>query len=191
MLMASILLGWCRGTATTTTSESMCLAVQVGPSTADPHEPDNHGSGVHWLSLVIFMGLALMLGLMLGMICGWKLHKRSLRKKDMVVVEHIFISAPDEAAGAAEDPVPTTTEETAEAAEEAAPASAHSDGQPGAPTPPTRSFFTTRTGKKFHSRRNCYGLRHSAGTFEAEECPADLTLCILCARAQQGPGTGA
>jgi hypothetical protein len=83
MLMASILLGWCRGTATTTTSEGMCLAVQVGPSTVDPHEPDNHGSGVHWLSLLIFMGLALMLGLVLGMICGWKLHKRSLRgKKD-------------------------------------------------------------------------------------------------------------
>ena len=191
MLMASILLGWCRGTTTTTTSDSMCLAVQVGPSTADPHEPDDHGSGVHWLSLVIFMGLALMLGLMLGMICGWKLHKRSLRKKGMVVVEHTFVSAPDEAAGAALDPVPTATEETTEAAEEAAPASAHSDGQTGAPTPPTRSFFTTRTGKKFHSRRNCYGLRHSAGTFEAEECPADLTPCILCARAHIRPGTGA
>jgi hypothetical protein len=214
MLVASILLGWCRGTATTTTSESTCLAVQVGPSTADPHEPDNHGSGVHWLSLVIFMGLALMFGLMLGMICGWKLHKRSLGKKVVVVVDQFsgvatsyYTSVRDagsirtallhsggqgaanvNAAGAAEGPVPTTT---AEAAEGAAPASAHSDGRPGAPTPPTRSFFTTRTGKKFHSRRNCYGLRHSAGTFEAEECPADLTLCILCARAQLRPGTGA
>jgi hypothetical protein len=52
---------------------------------------------------------------------------------------------------------------------------------PGTPTPATRIFFTTRTGKKFHLRRNCSGLRNANSIFEASECPADLTSCSLCA----------
>jgi hypothetical protein len=225
-MMASLaitLLGWCRGATTTTTSESTCLAMQAGPSTVNPHELDNHGSGVHWLSLLIFMGMALVLGLMLGMICGWELQKY---KRD--VVDANVTAGAAGAARAAEDSVllaiataerqveerakahaaaaewwaralrNTPSEGTAEATpalDEARAAwrshLASSAEQPGAPTPPTRTFFTTRTGKRFHLRRNCTGLKPSMGIFEADERPADLKPCILCARACFRPGTGA
>jgi hypothetical protein len=123
--LAATLLGWCRGTTTTTTSEDMCLAVQVGPSTVALCEPDHHGSGVSWQSLLNFMGLALMLGLVLGMFCGWKLHKWCLEDEKDVAEQ----AAAKEAAEAAGEATPTAAEEAAEAAGEAAPTAPTATGE--------------------------------------------------------------
>jgi hypothetical protein len=54
-------------------------------------------------------------------------------------------------------------------------------GMQGSGFNPPESFFITRTGKKFHLRRKCSGLRNAKSIFEVSQCPADLMPCDLCA----------
>ena len=108
--LAAVLLGWCRGTTTTTTFEDNCLAVQVNPSTVSLFEPERSGRvgrGVTWQSLLNFMALSIAL----GMYCGWKLHELCLEDEKEVA---------EEAAQAAREAAPTAPE-AAEAAGETAP----------------------------------------------------------------------
>ncbi len=51
---------------------------------------------------------------------------------------------------------------------------------PSSATPARRTYYTTRTGKKYHIDRCCFGLRSAHRLFEASSRPAGLEPCNVC-----------